>query len=362
VGKAVTIVAAILTLGVATPVGAQQLAVGDPAPPLAVKAFVKGTPVARLERGKRYVVEFWATWCGPCRATIPHLTALQKKNPQVTFIGVSVWENDPSAVKPFLQEMAGQMAYAVAVDDVPKGAPGNQGKMARTWMQAAGQEGIPTAFLIGGDGKIAWIGHPMALEEPLKQLVAGKWDVAAARSRFQKEQARNRSMRQLQEKLHQASQSGDPKQMIAVVDQAIAQDPEIEPAVGPLKYSLLSRQLKDAEKAQAYGTRLVEVVLKDDAQGLNDFAWGIVAPQAPKADAAGVALALAAAQRADALTEGKNSGIADTLAKAYFDSGDPAKAVEAQERAVRLAKGTPDENNPRLKERLEQYRKAAQSP
>ncbi len=85
-----------------------------------------------------------------------------------------------------------------------------------------------------------------------------------------------------------------------------------------------------------------------------------MAPEAPKADPAAVKLALKAAQQADALTRGKDPGIADTLAKAYFDSGDPAKALETQERVMKLGKGTPIENDPGVKARLEQYRKAAQ--
>src|SRR5262249_18297967 len=72
----------------------QSLGVGDPAPKLNVKSFVKGEPIATLELDKLYVVEFWATWCGPCRVSIPHLTELQKKYPDVAFIGVSVWEQD----------------------------------------------------------------------------------------------------------------------------------------------------------------------------------------------------------------------------------------------------------------------------
>src|SRR5439155_1802963 len=104
---------------------------------------------------------------------------------------------------------------------------------------------------------------------------------------------------------------------------------------------------------------LVESVLKDDAGALNQLAWMIVAPEAPKADAKAVKLALKAAQRADELAQGKDPGIADTLARAYFDAGKPAKALETQERAVRLAKDAPPEIARQLKERLEEYRKAA---
>jgi thiol-disulfide isomerase/thioredoxin len=343
-------------------VSAGVLGVGDPAPALQVKEFVKGAPIKSLQKGKPYVVEFWATWCGPCRVSIPHLTELQKKHPEFTFIGVSVWEQDQKAVRPFVDQMGDKMAYTVALDDVPAGADGNQGKMAKSWMQAAGQDGIPSAFLIGRDGRIAWIGHPMGLAEPLAKVAAGTWDVAAARAQHQTQLLQRRKMNELRGKLAKAQQSGDPRQVLAVYDQAIAADPAMETMLGIPKYNLLAQQIKDPERAMTYGNRLVGSVLKENAGMLNELAWSIVAPEAPKASADAVSLALKAAKRADELTQGKDAGIADTLAKAYFDSGRLAEAVQAQERAVQLSKGTPLESNPSLTQRLEQYRKALPQP
>jgi thiol-disulfide isomerase/thioredoxin len=58
----------------ALPAYAQSLKIGDKAPSLEVSRWVKGEKVERLEKDQTYVVEFWATWCGPCIQTIPHLT------------------------------------------------------------------------------------------------------------------------------------------------------------------------------------------------------------------------------------------------------------------------------------------------
>ena len=70
---------------------------GSPAPAFTVDSFVRGTEVKTLELGKVHVIEFWATWCGPCVASMPHLTELQKQNPDVQFIGVAGFERGKDA-------------------------------------------------------------------------------------------------------------------------------------------------------------------------------------------------------------------------------------------------------------------------
>jgi len=55
------------------------LNLGDPAPSLRVREWLKGKPVGQFEKGTVYVVEFWATWCTPCKAAMPRLSKLAGK-------------------------------------------------------------------------------------------------------------------------------------------------------------------------------------------------------------------------------------------------------------------------------------------
>jgi thiol-disulfide isomerase/thioredoxin len=340
---------------------AGDLSIGDPAPKFEVKEFVKGEPVAHLEKGKTYVIEFWATWCGPCKASIPHLTELQKKFKDVIFIGVSTLERDPKGVKPFVEKMGEEMAYRVALDLVPEGGKPDEGKMAKGWLDAADQEGIPTAFIVNGAGQIAWIGHPMEMEKPLGDIVAGKYDLKAATAQFKEERAQARRLKDLQKRVGAAMNSGGVKAGVAVLDEEIKKDPKLEESLlGLPKFSMMLDEAELADKAVEYGKRLVETVHKDNVQNLNTVAWLIVDPQEKrKAGPALLKVALTAAKRADELAKAKNPEVADTLARVYFAMGDAAKALETQQRAVDLAKGTELEQNADLKARLEEYRKAA---
>ena len=345
--------AAILGWAAAGTAG-ERLKVGDPAPRLAFKEFVKGDNVVQLEKGKTYVIEFWATWCGPCRTVIPHLTKLQQKHKDVIFIGVSAYERDQKGVKAFVDKMGDKMAYRVALDAVPEGGDPRNGKMARAWMTAAAQWFVPRAFIVNAEGKVAWIGHPEALDEPLEQIVAGTYDLKAAAVAFERAKVEETLLRVL----IKAKQSGDPKALLGVIDTAIAVDDQLEKMLSLLKFETLATQEGELDKAIQYGRGLVEGALKNDAARLNRLARSIVDSSANRRDAKLVAVALQAAQRADELIKAKDAAIADTLAKTYFASGAVKRAIETQERAIRLAKGTPAEKDKSLQERLERYKKA----
>jgi thiol-disulfide isomerase/thioredoxin len=149
------------------------LKVGDPAPPFKADKWLQGDPVARFEPGRVYVVEFWATWCWPCVGIMPHLADLQDeyRAKGVTVVGFSSAANDRrEPAERFVRRRGPKLGYAFAWADADA--------THAAWMTAAGRGGVPCSFVVGTDGRLAYIGHPMFLDEVLPRVVAGTWDPA----------------------------------------------------------------------------------------------------------------------------------------------------------------------------------------
>jgi thiol-disulfide isomerase/thioredoxin len=154
--------------------GEGKLKVGDPAPPLSVSSWLHGAEVKQFEAGRVYVVEFWATWCGPCVAIMPHMGDLQEeyRDKGVTFIGFASEANDKEAkVNAFVAKRGAKLGYTFAF--------GNGTETHNAYMKASGQNGIPCSFVVDKQGKIAYIGHPLFLDIVLPKVLAGTWEPKA---------------------------------------------------------------------------------------------------------------------------------------------------------------------------------------
>ena len=283
--------------------------VGGPAPKLSIAEFAKGDPVGGFETGKVYVVEFWATWCGPCVANIPHLSELQAhfKN-KVTVIGVS--QEPAGTVKPFVAKQGARMAYTVAVD--------KNNETNKAYMEAFGVEGIPHAFVVNGDGVLVWHGHPQAgLPQALEDVLSGKLDAATAR--------KMEGERIEQEKAAKLA----------------------EPALNKY-FQLVTADAADAKALESAGQEVLRALdVAKNAEFYNNIAWELLTNEQVKHR--DKALALQLAERANKASEGKQPHILDTFARALHDTGKLKEAIEQQKKAVELSG-----DNPGLKAELSQ--------
>jgi thiol-disulfide isomerase/thioredoxin len=318
----------------ATSAGAATLKIGDPAPALQVSQWVQGEPVQGFDNQHVYIVEFWATWCGPCKASIPHLNEIWEKykDKQLVVIGQDCWEKDETKVPDFVTKtMSGKMTYRVALDNKTQET---NGAMAITWMKAADQNGIPTAFVINRQGKIAWMGHPMSLKESvLDDILADKFDVAAYAAEFEKDKQEKEQRQKASQSLVKAMQSKDWDAADKALDDLEKVWPEIQPQGNAIRLSIV---LGRKDFSGAY--KLAETASNEAATNagvLRILASTLAAAEG--LDAQGLALAGKIAERADQVSHGTNYMVLDTLARVRFLNGQTNEAVATQQKALGLA-------------------------
>ncbi len=341
-----------------------ELGIGDPAPSIDVAHWIKGVdmdargnfePLTDFEPGHVYVLEFWATWCGPCRHGMPHLSELQEtfRDRGVTIVGISD-ESLPKVISFLWTEDAdGRLQndrthYTLATDP--------DRSVYEDYMKAAGQNGIPTAFVVGKDGKVEWIGHPMLLEDVLEAVVGDTWDREPFKEEFARQRRLAKAMEDARSKISAAAMSGDWGAVVGVIDELLAIDPENDD-LQMQKLHLLLTKLDDADRAYAYAKQVASAH-DDDAGVLNGIAWTIVDDEEVKHR--DLDFALQTALRASELEENEDGAILDTVARVYYEKGDLAKAIEWEAKAVEKATGT--DLKAQVEEVLAKYEKEAASP
>lgn len=311
------------------------LNVGDKAPALKVTDWVKGGPVA-LGKGRPVVVEFWATWCGPCKQSIPHLTELAHKyKGKVDFVGVSIWESEEgdykTKVPQFVKDFGAKMDYHVATE-------GPDTFMAQNWMLAAGENGIPSAFLIDGEGVIAWIGHPMGdLEGSIDKLLAGTLDRQTIRDAREKEKAAEQEQVKAMQKtagVTKLLRAKDYAGAVKEVDRLIAEDKSLEPnlMIGKVQAMSLGKLPGLAELL----TSLLDKEYASDPMDLNNYVWMIV--EKPLDHSKDVYMATLKLGEKMMKAAPEDSMCMDTYALALWRAGKKSEALATQKKAVELAK------------------------
>lgn len=81
------------------------LCVGDPAPSLPLEEWLVGQPIDQFQPGMVYILDFWATWCRLCVASIPHLSDLQTKYKEKLVV-IGIIDEPADDVQKFLDKPA----------------------------------------------------------------------------------------------------------------------------------------------------------------------------------------------------------------------------------------------------------------
>ncbi len=389
-----------------------ELGIGSAAPALDVEHWVqngngKFKPVTEFQKGKVYIVEFWATWCGPCISSMPHLVETQKKYADEVQI-VSISNEDLKTVEKFLER-------EVRPTGKPSDAEGDQAEKAgdqpktyreltsayclttdpdrssdKAYMEAAGRNGIPCAFIVGKDQKVEWIGHPMGMDDALEAVVTDKWDRAAFAEKYAKEQEVNLLMAKIMRnarggKIDEAMklidetlattdseqikqtlprlriqllvQGGKTEEAMTAMDEMIAaeKNPAMKSQLQMTRVQLLLQDTKNPKLTeaitQAYGD------FKDNPAFINFIAWSLYGKfeSGDLKDKSLITASRAAAEQAATNAEGATKGaILDTVAHFQLLDGDAEAALKTQEEAIKMA-----DNNlkPQLEEFLEKIKK-----
>jgi thiol-disulfide isomerase/thioredoxin len=137
-----------------------------PAPAFSLKKVTGETvTLAELSKGKVLLVDFWATWCGPCVKAMPDLQKLHDKlssSGKFSVVGISIDEEGAKKVQPFLAKSKTKYTYPILLDT------------SDTWQQW-GVKALPTVLLVK-DGQIvgSWTGKIdlKAVEEAVSKAVA----------------------------------------------------------------------------------------------------------------------------------------------------------------------------------------------
>lgn len=143
----------VLFIALAVPAHCLSAAVkaGDTAPALGTTTSYNtktgGAVEIRDLRGKVVLVDFWATWCGPCVASIPHLKELHEQYAEQGLVVIGHTDGSSRGLDAFLKQK--EIPYIITVGP----------NIGDDW----GVSGIPHAFLVDVDGTVAWEGHPNGL-------------------------------------------------------------------------------------------------------------------------------------------------------------------------------------------------------
>ncbi|WP_213257226.1 TlpA disulfide reductase family protein [Bradyrhizobium sp. sBnM-33] len=322
------------------------LRMASPAPSLKVENWLRGEPLTNFQPGKVYIVEFWASWCGPCVGAMPHLIELQAKykDEGLEVVGVAASEEAPIAdqartkLDAWLTEKFSNLNYRIGFDST--------GEMNKLWMDASSSLGIPRSFVVDRDGHIAFIGHPIQIDDVLPKIINGTWRTsyqakAADAKRIAADQRLARELSILQT-IRPAMEAKDWPAALSAVEEGIAAMPD-NLKFREIHADLLLHKMRDTATGFQVLRQLVRDAIEKQSEAVRGLATVMRQLFDPENDKAHLPRAERFAIGRDVSEHILNSGQASgglnfysygVVAQYYYESGDKQRAIELIERAM----------------------------
>jgi thiol-disulfide isomerase/thioredoxin len=283
------------------PLNTYSRLLGQPAPPLDISHWIPPgaancEPIKTFETGRVYVLLFWASWCPNCHLALPLLAELSGRFPEGSVAFLAISHEDPVDVEQFLAAPAATAGAAASAATACCLATDPDESVHRDYMEAVDDTAIPTVFVVGREGRIEWIGHPVDLEGPLTAIVSGRWD----REAFVADRRKIEGVR---------------ARMATIVEDACG--PRAEAAVAAFNAFVIER--------------------RDDAADLNEMGWLVYEFGRGKQLPAELSSAAVAAVSRSLVIAPDEARTLDTLAHLQAMCGNYDEAIATQTRAV--AKG-----------------------
>jgi thiol-disulfide isomerase/thioredoxin len=307
----------------------RTLNVGDPAPTLKVSRWLQGEDANLFEPGRAYVIEFWATWCGPCIAILPELADLQSdyKDRGLTCVAVTVRDPDNSLEKAigFVKRKGPKLPCRFAYTD--------DASMWDTWIKAAGKSVIPCAFVVDKTGCIAYVGNPVYLKIVAPLVVDGRMPakaIAAEAARVAAEWAT------VSEVLGACFRTGGHRPGLRAVEQFEAKYPAIADNVIAIRAKLSCLALiGDMDRLKSVADGLINKAIRRNKPSMLAQVAGLLQNGPAKDRKDVLAVAVRASEAAVRLTEGDANTLID-LAEAYAIAGDIDRAKQVARKSLEV--------------------------
>lgn len=350
------------------------LGIGSDAPVLDIEYWISDDDgfylhTEEFDEGFVYVIDFWSFRWPPTVLMLPRMVELQKKfkNDDVQIISIS--QDALDRVEQFLDR---ELPDNPKMKDAPKSFreltepfcltcdPDNS--VFKDYFQAANRTQLPTSFIVGKDGKIEWIGHPIEMEEPLKKIIDDKWDRDAFAKTYKAEMDKQKLVARIAGEIPRGQGEAA---ILKYIEGQLAKE-EFKPIEYELSMTRMQLLIKlEDEKAASALRAFADKFTKDEetATALNNMIWEYYELYEAGQDVDEEILKACLYAARVAIKFAPNSGaVNDTVAHfVYVVENNLDEAIEWQKKAVANAEGREADLQPFLDKLLKEKKEGKKS-